>query len=49
MLQHKIGSLPVVESGRLVGIVTETDILRVVCRADAECSPEVSAVVVTYP
>ena len=26
MVQHKIGSLPVVESGRVVGIITETDI-----------------------
>jgi len=28
MLDHKIGALPVRESGRLVGIVTETDLLR---------------------
>lgn len=28
MLDHKIGALPVVEAGRIVGIVTETDILR---------------------
>jgi len=27
MLQHKIGGLPVVEAGRVVGIITETDIL----------------------
>jgi acetoin utilization protein AcuB len=27
MYRHKIGALPVVEGGRLVGIVTETDIL----------------------
>jgi acetoin utilization protein AcuB len=27
MLQHKIGGLPVLEEGRLVGIITETDIL----------------------
>lgn len=26
MVKHKIGSLPVVEDGRLVGIITETDI-----------------------
>ena len=26
MVRHKIGSLPVVEAGRLVGIITETDI-----------------------
>jgi len=28
MVVHKIGSLPVVENGRLVGIITETDIFR---------------------
>lgn len=28
MVQHKIGSLPVVDSGRLVGIITETDIFK---------------------
>lgn len=28
MLEHKIGALPVVDNGRLIGIVTETDILR---------------------
>jgi acetoin utilization protein AcuB len=28
MLDHKIGALPVVDAGRLVGIITETDLLR---------------------
>jgi CBS domain-containing protein len=28
MIERKIGCLPVIEAGRLVGIVTETDILR---------------------
>lgn len=28
MLEHKIGALPVVDQGRRVGIVTETDLLR---------------------
>lgn len=28
MLEHRVGSLPVVEAGRLVGIITETDIDR---------------------
>jgi len=30
MIEHKIGCLPVVESGKLVGLVTETDLLRVI-------------------
>jgi acetoin utilization protein AcuB len=28
MVEHKIGALPVVEAGRLVGIVTESDFVR---------------------
>jgi CBS domain-containing protein len=28
MLDHKIGALPVVDEGAVVGIVTETDVLR---------------------
>ena len=28
MLDHKIGALPVVDAGTVVGILTETDILR---------------------
>lgn len=28
MLDHKIGALPVLDAGRLVGILTETDVLR---------------------
>jgi acetoin utilization protein AcuB len=28
MVEHKIGSLPVVEGGKLVGIITETDIFK---------------------
>jgi CBS domain-containing protein len=28
MLDHKIGALPVVDSGGIVGILTETDIVR---------------------
>lgn len=33
MLQNKIGALPVTDGGRLVGLVTETDVLRVFVRA----------------
>jgi acetoin utilization protein AcuB len=28
MVEHKVGALPVVEDGRLIGILTETDLLR---------------------
>ena len=33
MLDHKIGALPVVDRGNLVGIVTETDLLRAFVKA----------------
>ncbi|HET7874375.1 MAG TPA: CBS domain-containing protein [Methylomirabilota bacterium] len=49
MLEDKVGSLPVVEGGRVVGILTETDMLRQICRADSGCSPEVQEIVVSYP
>ena len=33
MLTHKISGLPVVEGGRIVGIVTESDVFRAFCEA----------------
>jgi len=48
MRQEGLGSLPVVERGRIVGIVTETDLLRRIVGDDACCS-EVEAIVVSYP
>src|SRR5262249_40392268 len=33
MVQEKIGALPVTDGSRLVGIVTETDVLRLLVRA----------------
>jgi acetoin utilization protein AcuB len=35
MAEEKLGSLPVVDRGRIVGIVTETDLLRRIIGADA--------------
>lgn len=32
MLEHKIGGLPVVQNGELVGIITESDIFRMIVR-----------------
>ena len=34
MIEHQIGALPVADGGRLVGIVTETDLLRAFIRMD---------------
>jgi acetoin utilization protein AcuB len=48
MLENKVGSLPVTEGGRLVGIITETDLLREICRADPACSPEVTDIIVSH-
>jgi CBS domain-containing protein len=33
MLEHKIGALPVTDAGHLIGIVTETDMLRAFVRS----------------
>ena len=35
MLDHKIGALPVLDDGRLIGIITETDLVRAFVRATA--------------
>jgi len=49
MREHRVGSLPVMGDGRMVGIVTEVDMLRQIVRADAPCSPECAEVIVPYP
>jgi acetoin utilization protein AcuB len=48
MREDKVGSLPVTEAGRVVGIVTETDLLRHIVQADASAGPEVE-IIVSYP
>jgi CBS domain-containing protein len=48
MLDDKIGALPVLDEGRLAGIVTETDLLRRVVGEDA-CCQDVATIVVSYP
>lgn len=48
MADKKLGSLPVVDHGRIVGIVTETDVLRRIVGADA-CCADVETIVVSYP
>lgn len=49
MREGKVGSLPVVDNGRVIGILTETDLLRHVVRASAGCSPGVEEIIVSYP
>ena len=48
MLADKLGSLPVVEDGHIVGILTETDLLRHIVGADTGAA-DVDAIVVSYP
>lgn len=48
MLEDKVGSLPVVRDRRVVGIITETDLLRRIVRAD-EDGADVQQIVVSYP
>jgi acetoin utilization protein AcuB len=43
----RVGSLLVVEGERVVGILTETDLLRELVRADRWCCPEVESIVVS--
>jgi acetoin utilization protein AcuB len=48
MSEQKVGSLPVLEDGRLVGILTETDMLRLIVRSDV-CAPECAEAIVSFP
>jgi CBS domain-containing protein len=48
MQEHKLGSLPVVDRNRIVGIVTETDLLRRIIGTNS-CCPDLEAIVVSYP
>jgi acetoin utilization protein AcuB len=49
MRDERVGSLPVVEEGRVVGILTETDMLRRIVFADGAGGPEVQEIVVSFP
>jgi CBS domain-containing protein len=48
MAAEKLGSLPIVERGRVAGIVTETNLLRHIVGANA-CCADVGAIVVSFP
>lgn len=43
LLEHRVGRLPVVEGGRLVGIVSRSDLLRPFQRSDDEIATDVQA------
>jgi CBS-domain-containing membrane protein len=46
MGEHSLKRLPVVEQGRLVGIVTRADLMRVFARSDSEIEAEIRADVI---
>jgi CBS domain-containing protein len=49
MRKHRVGSLPVMEHGRVVGIITEADVLRHIVRADASRTPACAEIIVSFP
>lgn len=49
MVGRKVGSLPVLQDGRVVGIVTETDLLRQIVLTEDARTPECEAIVVSFP
>jgi CBS domain-containing protein len=49
MRERQVGSLPALENGRVVGILTEIDMLREIVRADAACTPECAEIIISYP
>ena len=48
MRREQVGCLPVVDGGRVIGMLTEIDILRHIAGAEASESPELD-IVVSYP
>jgi len=49
MRERQVGSLPAIENGRVVGILTEIDLLREIVRADAAGAPECAEIIISYP
>jgi acetoin utilization protein AcuB len=49
MRERHVGALPVVDGRQLIGILTETDLLRHIIDADTEADLDVTEIVVSYP
>jgi CBS domain-containing protein len=48
MIEHRVNRLPVVDHGRLVGIVARADLVRAFSRSDAEIEREISDAVLLH-
>jgi CBS domain-containing protein len=48
MRRHRVGSVPVLDGGTIVGILTETDLLRHLVGAETPPEPELD-IIVSYP
>ena len=48
MWRDKVGCLPVIDGSRVVGMLTEIDVLRHIAGAEAPGSPELD-IVISYP
>lgn len=49
MRKHRVGSLPVLEHGRVVGIITEADVLRYIVRTDPGRTSACAEIIVSFP
>ena len=49
MHDERVGSLPVVDRGRLVGVLTETDMLRYLVGVEPLCGQGCAEIIVSYP
>lgn len=47
MVQHKIGALPIMDQGRLLGIATESDVIRALATATGEAARQLMAMPVS--
>jgi acetoin utilization protein AcuB len=49
MRKHRVGALPVLEHGRVVGIITEADVLRYIVRTDPGRTSACAEIIVSFP